>query len=668
MHEGMGSTAVAPPPMEVVQPAEILPGSMFSHFADTVIQIGSKSLTVEQAFDMCPVKHDSLPPEKMDEYTAKFLKKGGVEVPEEFQHLLPPPPAEKSRAPAAAASKPAAKEKSVEPAAKVETKAETKIETKIEAPAAHDTAVSPAKVAAKEKPAPTAPAAEHPKVQTEKPVEHVVVAIGVADIVPKVTVELQTTIPKIKAPKPVPASKVEAPAPLPVIVPKKTVDVAPPPAPVIRERAPKPVVTALPEVVSSFKPAVTAAETVAVNMLAEPTEAPVARVGVFTESMFTTDGLTPHTPPTELSAELSPVADTLIQHAPSAELPALGTVAHFEEAELPPMPALLEPVRTEAIAPAIEAEPQELTEMPAIAPYEPAVEVHSWTAEEATVTVTANEGAGETEAPEEEQRVDVYDTFTDALLALPDVAPTFTSEPQPSLEDALVSELEPVYIEALAHEVPLEEDHFAQVLAIEQQDNAVQAVQQPEFEQVLSVEQQTVIPPEGTQPKAEQAPASMPPVHQELAIQLQVAAPPEKAAAMPVLAKVTETVREIAVLQTTGTVEEIMAAEDRLIQEVIELYKALRLPFDDEKIKTMVAVLLTPAFSESMTSAEQTHEAGTLEEKPDLSWPTALFDDAPTAELSLGQIALMKIREAVLSRPDYAMGIDGSSNVGSSLS
>jgi hypothetical protein len=98
----------------------------------------------------------------------------------------------------------------------------------------------------------------------------------------------------------------------------------------------------------------------------------------------------------------------------------------------------------------------------------------------------------------------------------------------------------------------------------------------------------------------------VPPVCKEVAEKLVSLAPAEKEAVSPVVKSVAEAVQEVRLLETSkASAAEVTVATERLKELVIELFDAIGIEYDDEKVEQFVQSLLRPEFMPAPTQAQE---------------------------------------------------------------
>src|SRR6266542_3014914 len=96
MHETIGGPVMPVLDPEVMTPPpELPPGSLYTHYLNQELNLNGYNTNVGQLFRLCPfydqIHDQELTPEKLeelDQYTAKFLATGGIEISNEFVHLV----------------------------------------------------------------------------------------------------------------------------------------------------------------------------------------------------------------------------------------------------------------------------------------------------------------------------------------------------------------------------------------------------------------------------------------------------------------------------------------------------------------------------------------------------------------------------------------------------
>jgi hypothetical protein len=109
-----------------------------------------------------------------------------------------------------------------------------------------------------------------------------------------------------------------------------------------------------------------------------------------------------------------------------------------------------------------------------------------------------------------------------------------------------------------------------------------------------------------TPTQAEAQPELVPPICKEVAEKLVSLAPAEKEAVSPVVKSVAEAVQEVRLLETSkASAAEVTVATERLKDLVIELFDAIGIEYDDEKVEQFVQSLLRPEFMPAPTQAQE---------------------------------------------------------------
>lgn len=121
-----------------------------------------------------------------------------------------------------------------------------------------------------------------------------------------------------------------------------------------------------------------------------------------------------------------------------------------------------------------------------------------------------------------------------------------------------------------------------------------------------------------------------------------------KEAALPIVQNITDSVRAIRQLQEEAAApKEIVAAVGLMREQIVQLFEAIGIEYDDEKVEHFIRAMLAPQFviqGPHMLTAEELAHMGTHEVKLDnqlamiLSQPTA--DELPISH-RLGQIVLL---------------------------
>jgi hypothetical protein len=155
---------------------------------------------------------------------------------------------------------------------------------------------------------------------------------------------------------------------------------------------------------------------------------------------------------------------------------------------------------------------------------------------------------------------------------------------------------------------------------------------------------------------AEQQPVAEPPVKAvatEVATRLAELNVEQKEVVLPLVQSLTESVRVIRQLQhEAANPKEIVAAVEEMREHIVELFEAIGLEYDDQKIEYFIQAMLAPAFamdSRASLTPEELAKMGTHEVKID-SQLAALVSQAEPDDLPfshrLGRIVLFLIHPA----------------------